>query len=296
MPTLKIGVKVKNRRLDMKDPVVNAVSNHVHLLGAEALDLTLNIEEAVCPIFWTLRKPTKPEQTGSGVFVELKGQYFVFSASHVFDDIGEFQLLMAVNGEEKLVSFSGERFSTGRGASGTHADDLIDASVFHIQSEVPDTVKKVALKLDDLDLSREDPHHSMYVMSGFRSKKSKSRGNKTNCKRESYASVELSLENYNIFSLDRTRQLILAYDDERYVNGEWQKSPVPAGFSGGAIFKIDGLSTMPLFIRSSAPKPLLSSIIIEHKRGRGDKPGILVGTKISTHLALIQKYLPELMQ
>lgn len=287
---------MKNRRLDMKDPVVNAISNYVHSLGAEALDLTLDIEEAVCPIFWTLKKPTKPEQTGSGVFVEIKEQYFVFSASHVFDDIGEYQLLMAVNGEDKLISFSGERFSTGRGASGTHVDDPIDASVFHIQSEVPETVKKVALKLDDLDLSGEDPFQSMYVMSGFRSKKSKSRGDKTNCKRESYASVELSLENYDIFSIDRSRQLILAYDDERYVNGEWRKSPVPAGFSGGAIFKIDGLSTMPLFARYSTPKPLLSSITIEHKRGRDNKPVILVGTKISTHLALVQKYLPELMQ
>ncbi|EGR2424272.1 hypothetical protein DYB15_17760 [Vibrio cholerae] len=286
---------MKNRRLDMKDPVLNAVSNHVHLLGAEALDLTLDIEEAVCPIFWTLRKPTKPEQTGSGVFVEIKGQYFVFSASHVFDEIGEYQLLMAVKGEERLISFSGERFSTGRGASGTHVDDPIDASVFHIQSEIPESVKKVALKLDDLDSSAEDPYHSMYVMSGFRSKKSKTHGNETNSERESYASIELSLENYDIFSIDRNRQLILAYDDERYVNGEWQKTPVPAGFSGGAIFKIDGLSTMPLFIRSSMPKPLLSSIIIEHKRGRDNKPGILVGTKISTHLALVQKYLPEIM-
>lgn len=277
----------------MKDPIVKTITSYIHNIATTALNETLIIEKSVSPIFFTIKKPTRPEQTASGVFVCIKDQYFVFSASHVFDDIGTFQLLMAVEGEERLTAFSGERFSTARGASGTHNDDPIDASVFHIQTAVPDSVKGLALSLDELDKEPYDKAYSAFVMSGIRSKKSKTRGNQTFTERESFGSFELGTESYKNLNLNKEHHLVLAYDDERYVNGQWQKSPVPAGFSGGGIFRIDGLFTSPLLLRPAKFTPLLAAITIEHKRGKNGNPGVLIGTRIAVHLALIQKFLPE---
>lgn len=286
----------KKNRLDMKDPMVNFVSQLFHGIAALALDETLIIEKSINPIFHTIKKPTKPEQTASGVFVRIKDQYFVFSASHVFDDIGKFQLLMAVEGEVKLATFAGERFSTARGPSGNHSDDPIDASVFHIQNKVPDSVKALALSLDDLDKEPYDKGHSVFVMSGIRSKNSKAKGNQTFTKRESFGSVELSCEHYANLGLNKEHHLALAYDDEHYVNGQWQKSPVPAGFSGGGIFRINGLSVSPLFLRPNKPTPLLTAITIEHRRAKHNNPGVLIGTRVAIHLGLIQKYLPNVFE
>lgn len=280
----------------MKDPKIKAISNYMHSTFVVALNETLIIEKSVNPIFHTIRKPTKPEQTASGVFVRIKDQYFVFSASHVFDDIGDFQLLMAVEGEEILTTFAGERFSTARGPSGYHGDDPIDASVFHIKTQVPDSVKSLALNLDNLDREPYDKGCSAFVMSGIRSKKSKTIGNKTFTKRESFGSIELSSEHYTNIDLNKEYHLALAYDDEHHINGQWQKSPVPSGFSGGGIFRINGLSINPLFLRPKKLTPLLTAITIAHRRGKNNNPGVLIGTRVAVHLELIKKFLPEVFE
>jgi hypothetical protein len=40
----------------------------------------------------------------------------------------------------------GERFSSPRGASGTHNDDVIDASAYHITGDVPESIKKLSIR------------------------------------------------------------------------------------------------------------------------------------------------------
>lgn len=137
-----------------------------------ALDAPQHVESAVLPIYWTLKAPTKPEQVGSGVVVGIKGEYFIFSASHVFDDVGHHALLVATGGGERLATLSGERFSTKKGPSGTHADDPIDASVFHIQDGLTDKIKDLALSPEDLDLTHSDKSWTVFMAAGFRAKKS----------------------------------------------------------------------------------------------------------------------------
>ena len=283
----------RNNRLDMGNPIIKSVARHMQHIGHIALDETLVIEKSVNSIFLTIKKPNKPEQIASGVFVCIKDQYFVFSASHVFDHYGQRQLLMAVEGEEMLVSFAGERFSSAKGPSGTHKDDPIDASVFHIQTEVPESVKALALSISQLDREPYDKGHSVFVISGIRSKKSKTIGNQSYTERESYFSVELSNKEYDNLCLSKDYHLVLAYDDEIHVNGQWQISPTPAGFSGGGIFRIDGLSKSALFLRPNNLTPLLTAITIEQRRGKNGNVGVLVGTRIGVHLGLIQKFLPE---
>ena len=97
---------------DLNDPHVKNAIKIYRAQMEKALDVPQRVESAVLPIYWTLKSPTKPEQVGSGVAVRNQEEYFIFSASHVFDDIGTYALLVGTGGGEKLATLSGERFST----------------------------------------------------------------------------------------------------------------------------------------------------------------------------------------
>jgi hypothetical protein len=150
---------------DLKNPIIKSAIEFHQIQMEKALSAPKQVENAVLPIYWTLRSPTKPEQVASGVVVRIKTEYFIFSASHVFDDIKGYALLVGT-GEGR------ERFSTKRGVSGTHKDDPMDASVFHIQDGITDTIKKVALSLENLDFKQPDTSKSVHMAVGFRVKKS----------------------------------------------------------------------------------------------------------------------------
>lgn len=103
----------------------------------DALNTPQTVEKAVIPIYHLPELKKQPIQIASGLLVNIKDEYFIFSASHVFEQIGNHQLLTGDGLGNKVISLPGERFSTPRGKSGTHSDDPIDASVYHIQAELP---------------------------------------------------------------------------------------------------------------------------------------------------------------
>ncbi|WP_067098511.1 hypothetical protein [Marinomonas atlantica] len=280
---------------DMDDPRVKfAIESHRKQME-KALSVSQTVEDSVLPIYWTLRSETKPEQVGSGVVVTIKDEFFVFSASHVFDDIGGFQLLLGTGEGSKLASLSGERFSSKKGPSGTHSDDPIDASVFHIQSGLTEKIKSIAISLNDLDLDQPDESRSVHMAVGFRVKKSNTDGNQVKAKRECFPSIEYGIDEYSILGIDRKTHIALAYENQVLMGGSWQTSPTPKGVSGGAIVKIQGVEMLPPFSIKSNAKQLLSAITIEQRREKAGKPGVIIGTRIGVHLGLIHTYLPGLL-
>lgn len=79
------------------------------------------------------------------------------------------------------------------------------------------------------------------------------------------------------------------------LNGNWQISPKPKGFSGGAIIRIDGVSLNQDTFDKSEYKQLLTGIIIEQHRGKNKEMGLLIGTRIDIHLDLITYFIPDLL-
>lgn len=281
--------------IDLDDPRVKLALKIVQKQMESALEVPQTVENAVLPIYWTLRSKVKPEQVGSGVVVRIKNEFFVFSASHVFDDIGAYQLLLGTGGGRKLVALSGERFSSKKGPSGTHSDDPIDASVFHIQSGLTERIKEVAINLNNLDLHQPDESRSVHMVAGFRVKKSNTVGNQANAKPECFPSIEYGDLKYSLLGIDKKFHIALAFEDQVLMAGSWQKSPTPKGFSGGAIIKVQGVKISPPFSTDLNAKQYLSAITIEQRREKAGKPGVLIGTRIGVHLGLIEKYLPRLL-
>lgn len=119
---MKIGI-------DLNDPRVKLIRTILEVQARKALSVPQRVESAVLPIYHTKKLSNKLEQIGSGVAFQIKGEYFVLSASHVFDAIGQYALCIGMGGGERLTQFTGDRFSSPRGPSGSHIDDPIDASV-----------------------------------------------------------------------------------------------------------------------------------------------------------------------
>jgi hypothetical protein len=284
-----------NPKFDLNDPKIKTIISIYSNQMKHALTAPQRVEDAVLPIYWVSKSGIKPEQIASGVVVQIKQDYFVFTASHVFDDMGSYQLLIGIGFGNKLISLTGDRFSSAKGLSGTHVDDSIDASVFHIQSEVPSEIKRVALSLDDLDYSQPDNMRSIHMAAGFRVKNSNISGNQATTIRESFPSIEYGENEYSILNLDIKTHIALAYDNKVLMHGQWQTSPKPKGMSGGAIIKVEGVTLSPPFVVAPQVKQLLSAITIEQRREKSGKPGVLIGTRIGVHLGLIQNYLPNLL-
>lgn len=182
--------------IDLVDPIVKEGIAYYQNKMIEALNVPQRVESAVIPIYHILKINRKPVQIGSGVLVKIKSEYFIFSAAHIFDEIGSHQLLIGVGIGSKIQSISGDRFNNGRGKSGTHIDDTIDASVFHIQSPISEALKKEALTLNDFDFSGLSECESVFIAAGFRVKKSNTAGNTVRSKREGFPSIEICKKDY----------------------------------------------------------------------------------------------------
>jgi len=260
---------------------------------SEALAVEPTVENAVLPIYWVRKK--KPEQIGSGVVVRVNDEFFIFSASHVFDSMGEKEIMLGAGDGSELVSLSGERFSSKAGLSGTHLDDPIDASVLHIKSGLKDNIKDVAIKIDDICSSPAQNSRPAHMAVGFRIKNSNTAGDQANSKRECFPSVEYGDSEYSMLGLDSRFHLALAFENQVFVDGKWQTSPTPRGISGGAIVEVRGVDMSRPFSVGENARQYLSAITIEQRRGKSGKPGALIGTRISVHLGLIEKYLPGLL-
>ncbi|MNF60877.1 hypothetical protein D3C85_955800 [compost metagenome] len=289
--TMKVGI-------DLKDPRMKFARAILQMQAEKALSTPQRIESAVLPIYHTKKLSPKLEQIGSGVALQINGEYFVLSASHVFDAIGHYALCIGTGRGELLTQFLGDRFSSRRGPSGTHADDPVDASVYHIQSIVPDSFKDVALTLADLDLSHTDELGCIHMAAGFRAKISNTIGNQANSKRECFLSRELDETGYQALNLRRETHIAIAYENQIIKEERWQTSPTPKGISGGAMIRVTEVPMVigPDYVPSNIPpKQVLRGITIEQRRERHRRPGAIIATRVGVHIGLINRFLPGLI-
>lgn len=278
---------------DLKDPRIRKIIEVAREHFLKAWNADRRVEQAVLPIHFQMKAEGKASQVASCVALEIENECFLLSASHVFDDIKDHRLLISAGNGELLHSLGGERVSTLRGVSGAHQDDPLDASVFHVQSAVPESLRKVALTLADIDLQPFEPERWVCAAAGFRCSQSSLIGNTANSRNELFPSIEYDEDIYALLKLDPKMHLALAYENQIIINGEWQTSPTPRGFSGGAIIKFKGIPILPDHSDAKI-KPMLAAITIEQRREGRNIPGALIGTRIRVHLSLIHKHFPEL--
>ncbi|WP_423200326.1 MULTISPECIES: hypothetical protein [unclassified Cupriavidus] len=280
-------------KIDLSDPSVKFAIELYGNRASVAAQVAASKDAAVRPIYALNARTDRVEQVGSCVLLAIADQVFALSASHVFDAVGAYRPLIGCGAQ--LHPLPGDRFSSSPGPSGTHRDDPVDASVFHITAAIPDEIRDSALAIDDLDILPSDREKDFFVATGYRNSQSKSTAKGHMATLDGYPTVELNTDHYEHWELDRNRHLLLASEDEMLLNMKWQKAPSIRGLSGGAIFRIDGIHATHAAENRRTPRAKLAAILIERRMGVRDKifPAI-VGTRLGVHFGLIHKYLPDL--
>lgn len=280
-------------KIDLANPVVSAGIEIYKQQATLAYELAAAKDDSVRPVYALNERTQSVHHVGSCVLLKVRDEIFALSASHVFDLVGKYQLLIGYG--DRLHSFAGDRFSSKRGSSGTHRDDPIDASVFHITADVAEEIALSAITLQDLDLLPADRNPELYVVTGYRVSQSRSTPKGHATKLERYPSIELDNDHYERQSRSREMHLLLAFEDQVLVDGKWQKSPSIQGFSGGAMFRIPGVSPVTSLTKISFGQIKLAAILIERKKGEGDRFfSSAIGTRLGVHYGLIHNYLPGL--
>lgn len=275
--------------INLNSPYVKMAIHETQRLAEIALATEQSVEKAVIPIYH-IPAGKRATQIGSGVLLRIKNEYFVLSASHVFDHIGDYALMTSDGTGTELQVLAGERFSTPRGQSGTHADDPLDASAYHIQSPMSDVLKSYAITMDDFDTAPPDRSNCTFLSAGFRIKKSNTAGGAVRSQREAFPSFEIRESDYDLLKLNPSLNIALWHEEQILLENKWQLSPTPRGFSGGAIIKIISFPSQ----QGITYKQVLTGIITEHRKKSKNIEGVLIGTRLSVHMAAIQKYMPEL--
>lgn len=276
--------------IDLKNPMVKIFLSEYKAKILNALNAEQTVEKAVIPIYHMSSKKAKLEQIATGVLVKIKSEFFVFSASHVFDQIGDYALCTGDGAGGPVVQLPGERFSSPKGKSGNHSDDDIDASVYHIQTEIPDTLRLRAITLADFDTSNCNESNNIFLSAGYRIKKSNSTKHYISCKNEAFPSLEIRNEDYINLNLNPEINIALWHNKYMIMNDTWQLSPRPRGFSGGAIIEV-----IPIISREGIIyRQKLVGIITEHRKKTNTIEGVIIGTRAVVHLTAIKKYMPDL--
>lgn len=279
-------------KIDLADPAIAATIKAYREKALLALKLAAPKEDAVRPIYALNARTQSVEQVGSCVLLKVQGKFFALSASHVFDQVKEYSLLFGHG--DRLQSLVGERFSSKKGPSGSHQDDPIDASVYHITSSVADNISASFLTLQDLDIMPADQSSDFHVVAGYRVSQSKSSSKGHSTKLDLYPSIEVAHDHYEHRKFSRRTHLLLSFEDQVLVDGRWQTSPSIRGVSGGAIFRTPNLSPIAFDMNLEYGKIKLAAVLIEKRKKSGDFLSAAVGTRLGFYFGLIDKYLPEL--
>ena len=107
---------------------------------------------------------------------------------------------------------------------------------------------------------------------------------------EAFASWEIEENNYKLLGLDPSLYIALWHEKQMLLDNKWQLSPIPRGFSGGAIINVVAYPGH----KEIMYKQVLTGIITEHRKKTKDIEGVLLGTRINVHMNLLKHFMPEL--
>ncbi len=291
------NVKMKSK-FNPKHPLLKKMFGELENRASAARDILKKMPQASVPLYvLNLSKPpgisNPPIQIASGVLIKLSTEHFIFTASHAIEEYKDYPVIIGCEG--KFHFLNGDRFSTGKGASGTHQDDPLDAAVFHIQKDqVTDDIKSCALNLEHLDLTQPTGVH-LHIATGFIASRSKFYQRSDRNPIDVCSFFELDSNEYSKLKLNESEHVALSGDTQIVINDTWQTAPSLKGMSGCGIYIIYGipqdikLSTNNESLRSAK----LTAILIEH-RTKTSLIKAVVGIRIKYHLAMIDKFLPHI--
>ncbi|NNE16245.1 MAG: hypothetical protein HKN51_14770 [Saprospiraceae bacterium] len=189
--------------------------------------------------YLTLDENENPQPHGSGVFVEIDSEKFLFTAAHVTDDM-EDDIYVGI-GENEVLKLGGEL--TRNEAPGNRDDDKIDIAIMKLSDE---TIEKLGdqydfIKQDELGINHEFKELPMYQSVGFPATKSKFNKFKNELKSRPflYTTMPAKSELYEKLGCQTYSNIIVHYDKKNvkdYRTDQTVTGPDPFGISGSGLW------------------------------------------------------------
>lgn len=218
--------------------------------------------ESLTPIYKD--GPRHPLLLGTGLVLRFGEVVCVLTAAHVADDIVSGAHYFGAGRE--LHGLGGLKLSSPLPLQGGREEDRVDLAFWVIEREVAAKLENVpAISLDDFDLilpGALDIDERFFV-NGYPSTRQPRQMVENEYAAMSFAFIteELPVETYHECKLQRTHNLLIAFDKNDVFRGEEKiAGPDLFGVSGGAVWRLTGFGT-------SLAKPKLAGIVISWMRG-----------------------------
>lgn len=250
----------------------------------------MNIEEAqktiskfVYPIF-RVDSELEPELFGSGVFLEVCNKYFVVTASHVIDDLGDSKFY--IGDSNKILELKGEFFKTEIDGS----NSLFDFAVMEITQEQFKKISGVEfVSLNDCAKGVIDKQGTLYCAHGYPASKNKKQKalDRNNLTFSEYALTyggSLFREfDYQAHGISINTHVAIRFNQKKVKGnaGQTMTAPKPQGMSGGGLWAYPD--------QFDLSKKSFVGILIEHHKN--DKA--ILAIRINCVLVLLKKIYPK---
>jgi hypothetical protein len=250
------------------------------------LEANKDAYKATCH-YLKLDEEGNPHPHGSGVFVEVGEEKFLFTAAHVTDD-KEDEIYVGI-GEHEVLKLGGDL--TRNQAPGHRDDDKIDIAIMKLSDE---TIQKLGnqydfIKQGELGINHELKNLPMYQSVGFPATKSKFNRYKNELKSKPFLYTTMPAETklYEELKCEPYSNIIVHYDKNNvkdYKTNQTTTGPDPFGISGS------GLWHTPTQVKAEGEKidKLLVAIMTEWPK---ENRKYWIGTRIDLFTEIIrQKY------
>jgi hypothetical protein len=217
---------------------------------------------------------TVPYLVGSAVLITVCNKYFLMTAAHVLDDLVDETILTPV--EDTFMPLVGDTYSSPLPTSGLRLDDKIDAAVFLLRGEIPDTLKRSALQLNHLDSSRSTSRIDYYLVAGFPHKSARIKNKSMTHELLQFVNIEVPIKRYTTLQYSPDSQILIEWHKRWIDKHKITSARSLPGVSGGGIWQISVDGNSIKYIK-------LVAIFTDYIRQKST----LVGVRVKKHLELM---------
>lgn len=247
--------------------------------------------DCLCPVFLLKPDADRLEQVATAVALELGSKIFLLTAAHVTDHEDEGVIYVPTG--TGIEPIAGNVVSLALPRTGRREDDKVDVAYIELDDDLGQALAKeiTPLKREDLALFDFYLGGDLYTFAGFPWRKSKLTRNTASTTLTSYTGEAVSEARYKALGYSPAYHTVIAFRRKKSVQirtGHRQIAALPHGISGGGVFSWQkDLAVAPR-------EPELKCTAVGHTYK--EREHVLVGTRLSVYLGMIQASHPELLQ
>jgi hypothetical protein len=272
-----------------KDATMETVSRRLFELQREATSDSRALSAPV-PILRYKGATEQPDSHGSGIFIEISGQFILLSAAHVLDAGDDADLRAGVN--KSFISLAGMWFRTRLPPSGNREHDKVDIGYCVLEDD--ETLSELqssqrVLRRSDVILTEPMPGLSLRVCGYPVTRIEFGDDHSVTTDLTSVEGHEITPEEYEELGLDPKVNIAMRYNRKRMFSSRLARTITPVhkleGMSGGGIF-VEASDDQPPFVKFQ-----LVGITTNHSKVN---PSIVYGTRLTEFVKRIHATCPEL--